>query len=275
MSGQLNPAEDFTQVLQPLDIGGHKLSFQLGPLDMSINRVVVYLFLAAVATAVICIGLSKVARMLPGRKQAAWEGLYEYVRDILVGAVMPGGAAASWFPYIASLFLFIMISNLMGLIPLPFDLAAGFHNIPEFKTYSATANINVTVALALLTFVLTHYAGMRANGVLKYFKGWMPSTAPPVLKQVLFGLHGISEIFRIVSLSVRLFANMASGELVRMVFYTMILLIQSWAIAVLILPMEVSVIVVSAFEIFVALIQAYIFAILSAVYIGGAIHQEH
>ena len=275
MSEQLNPAEDFTQVLEPLDIGGHKLSFHIGPLDMSINRVVVYLVLGAIVTALICISLSKIARKMPTRKQTAWEGLYEYVRDVLVGAVMPGNVAGTWFPYIASLFLFIMVSNLMGLIPLPFDLAAGFHNIPEFKTYSATANINVTVALALLTFVLTHYAGIRANGAVGYFKGWMPSTAPPVLKQVLFGLHGISEIFRIVSLSVRLFANMASGELVRMVFYTMILLIQGWLIAVLILPMEVSVIVISAFEIFVALIQAYIFAILSAVYIGGAIHQEH
>ncbi len=275
MSEQLNPADEFTDALKPVDIGGHHLEFHLGPIDMSINKVVLYLFLGAALTALICIGISKVARVLPGRKQTAFEGLYEYVRDVLVGAVMPGGAAAAWFPYIASLFLFILISNIIGLVPLPFNLAPGFHNIPEFKTYAATANINVTVALAAITFVSTHASGMRANGVVGYFRGWMPSTAPPVLKQVLFGLHAISEVFRLVSLSVRLFANLVAGHLVLLVFYAMILMIQSWALAVLIAPLELSVVVVSLFEIFVAGIQAYIFAILSAVYIGGAIHQEH
>ncbi|MHB1412429.1 MAG: F0F1 ATP synthase subunit A [Thermoleophilia bacterium] len=272
---QLNPADEFTDATKPLNIAGHSLEFHIGALDMSISKVVAYLWIGAIITALICIGISKAARMLPNRKQTAFEGLYEYVRDTLVGAVMPAGAAVTWFPYIASLFLFILISNIIGLVPLPFNLAEGFHNIPEFKTYAATANINVTIALAAITFVATHYSGIKANGPIGYFKGWAPATAPPVLKQVLLVLHGISEIFRLVSLSVRLFANLAAGHLVLLVFYAMMLMIQSWALSVLIAPLELGVVVVSLFEIFVALIQAYIFAILSAVYIGGAIHQEH
>ena len=275
MSEPLNPADEFTDALHPVDIGGHHLEFHLGPIDMSINKVVLYLWIGAAITAIICIAIARVARVLPSRKQTAFEGLYEYIRDTLVGAVMPANAAAAWFPYIASLFLFILISNIIGLIPLPFNLAAGFNDIPEFKTYAATANINVTIALAAITFISTHVSGIRANGAVGYFKGWMPATAPPVLKQVLFFLHGISEIFRLVSLSVRLFANLAAGHLVLLVFYAMILMIQSWALSILIAPLELGVLAVSAFEIFVALIQAYIFAILSAVYIGGAIHQEH
>ncbi len=271
----LNPADEFTDALKPVDIAGHHLQLKLGPVDMSINKVVLYLFLGAAITALVFILISKAARVLPTRQQAGFEAVYEYVRDVLVGAVMPGEAAAAWFPYIAGLFFFILISNIIGLIPLPFNLAPGFHNIPEFKTYAATANINVTIALAAITFIATHVSGIRANGALGYFKGWMPSTAPPVLKQVLFVLHGISELFRLVSLSVRLFANLVAGHLVMLVFYAMILMIQSVALAILIVPLEVSVVAVSLFEIFVAGIQAYIFAILSAVYIGGAIHQEH
>lgn len=275
MSEQLNPADEFTEALEPISIGGHHLEFKLGPVDLSINKVVVYLWISAIIVAVICISIAKVAQVLPSRKQAAFEGLYEYVRDSLVGAVMPKEVVTSWFPYIATLFLFILGSNAVGLIPLPLNLAHGFHNIPEFKTYAATANINVTIPLAALTFVLTHISGIRHNGPIGYFKGWMPGSAPPVLKQVLFVLHGISEIFRMVSLSVRLFANLAAGHLVLLVFYSMILMIQSVAFVWLILPLEGAVILVSLFEIFVAAIQAYIFAILSAVYIGGAIHQEH
>lgn len=271
---QLNPADEFTEALHPLDIGGFHLEFHLGPIDLSVNKVVVYLLLAAALTAFIAIGVSRVARVLPSRKQIAFEGLYGYIRDVVVGAVMPGNVVNAWFPYICSLFLFILVSNLIGLVPLPFNLAHGFYNIPEFKTYAATANINVTLTLAAFTFMLTHISGIRHNGIVGYFKGWVPD-APPVLKQVLFGLHGISEVFKLVSLSVRLFANLLAGHLVLLVFYAMILMIQTYVLAVLILPLEAGVLAVSIFEVFVALIQAYIFAILSAVYIGGAIHQEH
>lgn len=273
---QLNPADEFEHALNPLSIGGHELSFHLGPFDMSINTVVIYLWITAILVAVLFIGLARVAKVLPDRKQVAFESLYEFLRDGLVGSVMPANVVKTWFPYIATLFTFILFSNVIGLVPIPLSLLdeSWAHYAPEFKTYAATSNLNVTLALALMTFFLTHVAGMKANGALKYFKGWVPDTAPGFMKPFLFILHAISEIFRVVSLSVRLWANMLAGHIMILVFYSLIFML-TVEIAYLAILLEGGVIAISLFEIFVAGIQAFIFAILSAVYIGGAIHQEH
>ncbi len=271
---KFSPTEEFEAAVKPLSFGGHELAFKLGPVDLSISKAVVYLWIAALIVGLFCYIVSKGARILPNRKQMAFESLYEYVSDNLVGAVMHGKMAASWFPYILSLFLFILVSNLIGLVP--FFLGLDHRGIPTIATYAATSNINVTVALAALTFILTHVSGIRANGPIGYFKGWVPGTAPGVLKPVLFLIHSVSEIFRLVSLGVRLFANLLAGHIMILVFYALIFMLSSYAMIVILAPViELGVLAVSAFEIFVAAIQAYIFAILTAVYIGGAIQQEH
>jgi F-type H+-transporting ATPase subunit a len=159
----------------------------------------------------------------------------------------------------------VLVNNVIGLLPLPF----GEHHQPSY--YAATANLNVTVTLALFTFVFTHYAGLRKNG-LRYFANWAPPSAPPVLKQVIWFIHVISEIFRLISLSVRLFANMLAGHAILAVFFAMVLIFQSYLAAVVLQGASV---LIYMFEIFVAFIQAFIFAILSAVYIGGALDQDH
>jgi len=268
------PTAEFEEAVEPLSFGGHELSFHLGPIDLSISRAVVYLWIAALIVGLFCYLVSKGARMLPNRKQIIFESLYEYVRDNLVGAVMHGKVAVAWFPYILSLFLFILVSNLIGLVP--FFLGVDHRGIPAIATYAATSNINVTVALAALTFVLTHFSGIKANGPIGYFKGWVPGTAPAVLKPVLFLIHVVSEVFRLVSLGVRLFANLLAGHIMILVFYDLIFMLSSVAMIVILAPViEAGVLAISGFEIFVAAIQAYIFAILTAVYIGGAIQQEH
>jgi F-type H+-transporting ATPase subunit a len=129
----------------------------------------------------------------------------------------------------------------------------------------------VTLTLALFTFVFTHYAGIRKNGV-RYFANWAPSSAPPVLKQLIWVIHLVSEVFRLVSLAVRLFANMLAGHAILGVFFGMALIFQSYLAALL---LQGGSVIIYLFEIFVAFIQAFIFAILSAVYIGGALDQEH
>ncbi|MHB9053881.1 MAG: F0F1 ATP synthase subunit A [Thermoleophilia bacterium] len=271
---KFSPTAEFEEAVKPLVFGGHELAFKLGPIDLSISKAVVYLWIAALIVGIFCYLVSRGARVLPDRKQMAFEALYEYVRDNLVGAVMHGQTAAAWFPYIISLFLFILISNLIGLVP--FFLGLDHRGIPTIATYAATSNINVTVALAAMTFVLTHVSGIRANGPIGYFKGWVPGTAPAVLKPVLFLIHVVSEIFRLVSLGVRLFANLLAGHIMILVFYDLIFMLSSVAMIVILAPViEAGVFAISAFEIFVAAIQAYIFAILTAVYIGGAIKQEH
>jgi F-type H+-transporting ATPase subunit a len=237
----------------------------IGPFDLSINKAVIYLWLATLIIVIVALIISRSLKVTPGRFQYAVEALYELARDGIVGSVMKSGKA-TWFPYVGALFFFVLVNNLLGLLPLPF----GENHQPSY--YAATANLFVTATLALFTFVFTHYAGIRKNGAVRYFKNWAPSSAPPVLKQVIFVIHAVSEVFRLISLSVRLFANMLAGHAILGVFFAMALIFQSYLAAVI---LQGGSVLIYLFEVFVAFIQAFIFAILSAVYIGGALDQEH
>jgi F-type H+-transporting ATPase subunit a len=238
---------------------------KIGPFDLSVNKAVIYLWLATAIIVVVAIVISRSLKVKPGRFQYAVEALYELARDGIVGSVMKSGKA-TWFPYVGAVFFFVLVNNLIGLLPLPF----GENHQPSF--YAATANLFVTATLALFTFVFTHYAGIKKNGAVRYFKNWAPPSAPPVLKQIIFVIHAVSEFFRLISLSVRLFANMLAGHAILGVFFAMALIFQSYLAAAL---LQGGSVLIYLFEIFVAVIQAFIFAILSAVYIGGALDQDH
>jgi F-type H+-transporting ATPase subunit a len=238
---------------------------KLGPIDLSVTKAVVYLWLT---TAVIVVGALAVSRILkakPGRFQSFMEMLYGIAHDGIAGSVMRVGVA-TWFPYIGSVFVFILVSNAIGLLPLPL----GEHH--QLSFYAVTGNLNVTITLALFTFVFTHYAGIRQKGAWGYVKGWMLPSAPPVMRELIFVMHIVSEFFRLVSLSVRLFANMLAGHAILAVFFAMALVFQSYLIASV---LQVGSVVLFLFEIFIAFIQAFIFAILSAVYVSGALEEEH
>jgi F-type H+-transporting ATPase subunit a len=237
----------------------------IGPFDLSITKTVAYLWISVAVILVLAIVVARSLKVQPGRFQYAMETLYELARDGIVGSVMKSGKK-QWFPYIGGVFVFVLTCNLIGLIPLPF----GEGHQPAY--YAATANLNVTLMLALFTFVFTHYAGIRKNGALRYVKAWAPSGAPPVLKQIIWGIHVVSELFRLVSLSVRLFANMVAGHAILAVFFAMALIFQSYLVG---LALQGASVLIYMFELFVAFIQAFIFAILSAVYIGGALDQDH
>ena len=237
----------------------------IGPFDLSVNKAVIYLWVATAIIVVIALIVARSLKVAPGRFQYVIEALYELARDGIVGSVMKSGKA-TWFPYIGAVFFFVLVNNLIGLLPLPL----GEHHQPSY--YAATANLFVTMTLALFTFVFTHYAGIRKNGAVRYFKNWAPASAPPVLKQVIFLIHVVSEIFRLISLSVRLFANMLAGHAILGVFFAMALIFQSYLAAVI---LQGGSVLIYLFEVFVAFIQAFIFAILSAVYIGGALDQDH
>jgi F-type H+-transporting ATPase subunit a len=236
----------------------------LAGIDLSVNKAVVYLWVTTAVLVALAIVVSRTIKKHPGRFQYTIEVLYELARDGIVGGVMKSGKA-TWFPYIGAVFFFVLASNLIGLLPLPL----GEHWQPAY--YAATANLYVTLTLALFTFVFTHYAGIRKNG-FRYFVNWAPPSAPPVLKQLIWVIHLVSEIFRLVSLSVRLFANMLAGHAILGVFFAMALIFQNYLAA---LMLQGGSVLIYLFEIFVAFIQAFIFAILSAVYIGGALDQEH
>ena len=237
---------------------------KIGPVDLSITKPVVYLWITVLVVCLFAALVNRGLKAKPGRLQVAMEGLYELARDGIAGAVMKAGAD-TWFPYIGGAFFFILVCNLVGLIPLPFGVGH------QLAFYAATGNINVTITLAVFTFVFTHYAGIHKKGPVGYIRSWV-IPAPPVLKQFIFVSDVISELFRLVSLSVRLFANMIAGHFILAVFFAMVLVFQSYLIGVV---LQVGSVAVFLFEIFVAAIQAFIFAILSAVYIGTALEEEH
>jgi F-type H+-transporting ATPase subunit a len=242
---------------------------KLGPVDLSINKAVIYLWITVGMLTLVALLIARGLRThrlktVPGRLQLIVEGVYDLAWDGIVSVMRLG--RAQWFPYIASIFVFILVNNLIGLVPLPFG------ENRQLSFYAATANLYVTITLAACTFVFTHYAGIRQKGVVGYVKGWMLPGAPPVLRQLIFVMHAVGELFRLVSLSVRLFANMVAGHAILAVFFAMTLLFQNYLAAAVLQGASV---VLFLFEIFVAFIQAFIFAILSAIYISGALEEEH
>ena len=249
----------------------------IGPLDMSINKAVVYLWVGAAVTVLVGIWVMRFGLTLrPGRRQTIGEGLYEAIQGQIVEGSLPSKGVHTWFPYVASLFLFIWILNLIGFIPLPIS-NDHFHvagvELPTWGIYAATANLSVTLALALITFLATHVEGIHYNGVVRYFKSWVPQGAPKPLLALIVPLEVISQFMRLISLSVRLFANMLAGHMLILVMLGLIFIFESYAIAVIAVPVATAVYI---FEVgIVVTIQAFVFALLSAIYIGGAIEPEH
>jgi F-type H+-transporting ATPase subunit a len=268
-TGDFEPQEEFEL---PAWIPIH-----IGPLDMSINKAVVYLWVGAALTVLVGIWVMRFGLSLrPGRRQTIGEGLYEAIQSQIVEGSLPSQGVRTWFPYVASLFLFIWVLNLVGFIPLPIS-NEHFHvagvELPTWGIYAATANLSVTLALALITFLATHEEGIRYNGVIRYFKSWVPQGAPKPLLALIVPLEVISQFMRLISLSVRLFANMLAGHMLILVMIGLIFIFESYAIAVIAVPVATAVYI---FEVgIVVTIQAFVFALLSAIYIGGAIEPEH
>jgi F-type H+-transporting ATPase subunit a len=252
------------------------VSIQIGPLDMSINKAVVYLWLGSVLTMAIGILLMRFRlRVTPERRQTIGEQIYDIAQTQVAEQGLPTKAIGRWFPYVASLMLFIWTINMIGFIPLPitgerFELLGV--DLPVWGIYAATSSISVTLALALMTWVFTHIEGVRANGPVGYFKSWIPEV-PKAMLPMLVPLEILGQFMRLVSLSVRLFANMLAGHMLILTFIGLIFVLESVVLAVVAVPAA------TAFYLFevviVVSIQAFIFAALSAIYIGSAIEPEH
>jgi F-type H+-transporting ATPase subunit a len=252
------------------------VSIHLGPLDMSINKAVVYLWVGAALTMLLGIWVMRFGLSLrPSRRQTTGEAIYELIQGQMVEGSLPSRAIGTWFPYIASLFLFIWVLNIVGFIPLPISderFRLFGLELPTWGIYAATANLSVTLALALITFVATHEEGIRHNGVRRYFKSWIPAGVPSFLLGPIAFLEVVSQVMRLISLSVRLFANMLAGHMLILVIIGLIFIISPW-----VLPLSIVFGgVIYAFEVaIVVTIQAFVFALLSAIYIGSAIEPEH
>jgi F-type H+-transporting ATPase subunit a len=252
------------------------VSIHIGPFDMSINKAVVYLWLASAVTIALGILLMRVKlRLSPDRRQTIGEQIYDVAQTQVAEQGLPAKAIGRWFPYVASLMLFIWVTNMLGFIPLPitgetFELAGV--ELPVWGIYAATSSISVTLALALMTWVFTHVEGVRHNGAVGYFKSWIPEV-PKAMLPLIVPLEILGQFMRLISLSVRLYANMLAGHMLILTFIGLIFVLESIALAVVAVPAA------TAFYLFevviVVSIQAFIFAALSAIYIGSAIEPEH
>jgi F-type H+-transporting ATPase subunit a len=252
------------------------VSIHLGPLDMSINKAVAYLWLGSLVTIVLGIVLMRVRiRVKPGTRQTIGETLYEVAQVNIAEQGLPTKAIGLWFPYVASLFLFIWVINLLGFLPLPISNEK-FHiaglGIPTFGIYAATASLSVALALSLMTFVFSHAEGIRFNGLPRYLKSLIPDVPKAMVIPIAF-IEVISIFMRLISLSVRLFANMLAGHMLILVMIGLVFVIHSPPWRFFGLP---AAILFYLFEVVIVVtIQAFIFAALSAIYIGSAIEPDH
>jgi F-type H+-transporting ATPase subunit a len=210
-----------------------------------------------------------------GRRQAVGEMVYEVAQTQVAEQGLPHKAIGRWFPYVASLMLFIWVVNMLGFIPLPLSnetVDVFGVELPTLAVYAATSSISVTLALALMTFVFTHVEGIRHNGPVKYFKSWIPDV-PKGLYPLIVPLEILGQFMRLISLSVRLYANMLAGHMLILTFIGLIFVLESLVIALVAVPAAAA---FYMFEVVIVVsIQAFIFAALSAIYIGSAIEPEH
>ena len=247
-----------------------------GPFDL--NKAVLYLFIAAVLTVGTMLYIARRMHQRPNRVQTVVEVLYTAMRDNITGGNMDRRMAAKWFPFIAALFLFIWYSNLIGYIPLPTNTQEKFDffgvQVPAFALFAATANISIPLVLALVVFVSFNVEGIRAKGFVGYLKSLIPEGIHGFAAVPLFLLEAMSTFMRLISLSVRLFANILAGHLI-ILFMSgglAVLLGLEW-VGVLTIPLGIALFI---FEVgLVATLQAFIFATLSAIYLGGAVAEHH
>jgi F-type H+-transporting ATPase subunit a len=251
------------------------IPIEIGPLDLSINKAVAYLFLGTAITIALGIVLMRMRLgVRPDTRQTIGEQIYEVAQVNVAEQGLPSKAIGRWFPYCATLLIFIWVLNMISFIPLPLSdekVEVFGVELPTLGLYAATSSIAVTLALALMTFFFTHLEGIRNNGAWAYFRSWVPEVPKPMYP-LLIPLEVLGQFMRLISLSVRLYANMLAGHMLILVFIGLIFVVESLALAVITIPAA------TAFYLFevviVVSIQAFIFSALSAIYIGSAIEPE-
>jgi F-type H+-transporting ATPase subunit a len=254
------------------------ISLHIGPLDMSINKAVLYLFLGAGLTIAAWLYIANRMQQRPNRVQTAVETLYQLMKGNIAEGNMDRRMAAKWFTFVGTLFLFIWFSNLIGYLPLPTNTEHKVDlfglEVPSFALYAATANISVTLALTIVVWFAYHIEGIRAKGFFGYLKSWIPAGVTGFARFPIFGIEVISHFVRIISLSVRLFANILAGHLLILFMGGgLVVLLGIAALGFITLPVAV---LFFLFEVLlIATLQAFIFATLTAIYLGGATAESH
>ena len=217
----------------------------------------------------------------PNRVQLTIEMAYDLTRKNITRENMNEKMALRWFPFLATLFFWIWFSNMIGLLPLPVNTEETVNifgiEFPTFSIYAATANISIPLVLTLIVWVSYNVEGIREHGFFGYFATWLPAGLEdmnPFGKAAIFMIEVVSHLVRLISLSVRLFANILAGHLLILFMAGgLAVLLGVAALGILTLPLAFAFFV---FEIaLVATLQAFIFSILTAIYLGGATAESH
>ena len=238
---------------------GHILLPQFAPIfgiDFSITRHVVMLWVASAVLVVSMLVAFRGRQLVPSGLANLFESVVIFIRDEVVAPTM-GERGRPFLPFFLTVFFFILFCNLIGLIP-----------------YSATptGNISVTAALALCTFVVIQVTGIANNGLFGYFKSLVPSGMPLWLLPSMVPIEILGLFSKPFALCIRLFANMIAGHVAILVFLGLIIMLQNYLIA----PFSVGfAAAIYLLEIFIAFIQAFIFTLLSALFISMAAHPDH
>jgi F-type H+-transporting ATPase subunit a len=231
----------------------------IGGQEIAFTNSSAYMFAAVAVISLLMIGGSAGRQLVPGRIQSMAELSYEFVANTIRSTA--GSEGMKFFPLVFSLFMFIMVSNVIGIIPYQFTIAS---------------HLIVTAAMALLVFFTVLFYGLYKNG-LKFFRLFIPSGVPIYIMPLVVFIEVISFFLRPVSHSVRLFANMLAGHIALKVFASFVTMLAAFGIvgwfgAVLPLGLTVA---LTALELLVAFLQAYVFAILTCIYLNDAIHPGH
>ncbi|MGP2491359.1 F0F1 ATP synthase subunit A [Mesorhizobium sp. PUT5] len=248
---KVDPIHQFhINTIVPIHVGGYDLSFTNSALFMVVVVVLASGFLM----------FSTAGRALvPTRMQSISEMTYEFVASMLRDAA--GNQGMRFFPFVFTIFMFVMVANLLGLFP---------------YFFTVTSHIIVTFALSLLIVGTVVVYGIAKHG-LGFFKLFVPSGVPVILMPLVVSIEVISFLSRPVSLSVRLFANMLAGHITLKVFAGFVVSLGALGavgIAGAILPLVMAV-AITALEVLVAALQAYVFAILTCMYLNDALHPSH
>lgn len=272
----LNPSEEFA--LPPW------VSIEIAGIDVSINKAVFYLLLATLLTIGTMTWIAKRMEDRPtGRLQTSVEMAYDLMRNNIAGGNMDPKMAVKWFPFIGTLFMFIWFSNFIGYIPLPANTTHTFDlfgvQVPSFAIYATTANISMPLVLALVVWISYHVEGIRAKGPIGYVRSWIPAGVEGFMVGPILIIEALSHFVRLISLSLRLYANILAGHLLILFMAGGLVILLGLGLAgSLILGVTTGVLGVAFFLFEIGLVvtlQAFIFATLTAIYLGDAVADEH
>ncbi|MDX6610493.1 MAG: F-type H+-transporting ATPase subunit a [Solirubrobacterales bacterium] len=257
------------------------ISLELGGVDLSINKAVLYLVLASALTIFVMVWISRRMAQKPNRVQTAIEVAYDLTKNNITGGNLDTATATRWFPFLAALFFWIWFSNMIGFLPLPtnteHEVSIFGLSIPSFAIYAATANLSIPLVLTLVVWISYHVEGVRSKGLFKYLASWLPpglEDMNPLAKGFIFVIEAISHFARLISLSVRLFANILAGHLLLLFMGGgLAVLLGIAALGALTFPLAFFFFILEVG--LIATLQAFIFSTLTAIYLGGATSASH